>query len=71
MKRKPRSRNHIPIGIRTVDSTQIQDHEMYPVSLNPIKRTVSSPKKPIPPLRDDDDDELIYLKVFISVVVNI
>jgi len=41
----------IPKEIHSGDNTHHHDQVMYPVSFNPIKRIVSNPAKPIPPLR--------------------
>ena len=38
------------IGSHIGDNTHSQDQSMYSVSFNPMNKTVSKPKNPIPPL---------------------
>lgn len=48
--------------IQIGDSTQNQDHVMYPVNLSAMNRIVSKPTKPIPleELDEDDDEDIVY-----------
>ena len=47
------------ILIHNGDKTHSHDQSIYPVNFKPINKTVSNPKKPIPP--DEDDDSLIVI----------
>jgi hypothetical protein len=49
----------ISVEIHRGDSTQIHGQVMWPVSFNPIKRTVSNPENPIP--EEEDDDPVVCL----------
>lgn len=61
----PRIRAKIPRTtlkpIQSGESTQSHDHVIWPVSFSVINTIVSSPRNPMPPLDDEDDDAMLFV----------